>query len=121
MLGKDDFYLNSPPQHINYFTPRTLSRLLVSGGFQIEILESAGGLKWENLIGRPIISEIADAYRAPNERIFPSDRSPRTGATFIRKALGKLSRDLLYKRAKLGMNLVTVSRPARVQNRPPYE
>ena len=32
ILGKDDFMLNEPPQHINYFTPGTMIKMLQNGG-----------------------------------------------------------------------------------------
>ena len=62
IFRRDDFYLNSPPQHINYFTPRPFASMLVSAGFDVQRVWTEGGLKWENLIGRPIKSEIAEAY-----------------------------------------------------------
>lgn len=112
MLGRDDFFLNSPPQHINFFTPRTLELLLKSGGFHIEFLSTEGGLKWENLIGRPIASDIADAYRA---RTADNRSVPRTyrwsAAASLKSVLRPLVAGLFYRSAKVGINLVAISRP----------
>ena len=64
LLGRDDFASNTPPQHLNYFTPRTLRALLRSGGLRTVRVGTGGGLKWENLLGRPVRSDILDAHAA---------------------------------------------------------
>lgn len=64
LLGVDDFMLNAPPQHVAFYTPRTLRKLLAAGGFVVERVFSSSGLKWENLLGKPIRSDIASAHDA---------------------------------------------------------
>lgn len=114
LLGRDDFMLNTPPQHINYFTPRTLRHLLQSAGLQQVQLSSAGGLKWENLLGRPITSEIASAYGLVDSRSQKAGGSA-TGLQRLGTAarlLVKLTlvEPLLYSGIRVGMNLIAVGR-----------
>lgn len=117
LVGRDDFRLNMPPQHLNYFTPRTLMRLLKTGGFVDVATRSNGGLKWENLVGRRITSDIQDAYdqKAAARRGEAVARALRPQEP---SALGRLKvvvRDavvdpVLYRHFKLGMNLIAVGR-----------
>lgn len=112
MFGRDDFYLNAPPQHINYFVPRTFRRLLEDGGFRVEKLETEGGLKWENLIGRPIISEIADAYRQGGNAGEPIPaRQEKVANAPARSWPSRVVRRLMYQRLKVGINLVAICSP----------
>lgn len=112
MLNKDDFYLNDPPQHINYFTPKTLKSLLEYAGFEIKLLTTEGGLKWENLIGRPIISDIADAYRCdsvegPNS--MPIIQQPYSSSS-LKRVLRPIIKLVFYDWLKVGINLLVISR-----------
>jgi 2-polyprenyl-3-methyl-5-hydroxy-6-metoxy-1,4-benzoquinol methylase len=106
VLGRDDFELNTPPEHVTYFTPRTLARLLSVGGFDVLRTASYGGLKWENLLGRPIRSEIAEAVRPNTSVKFPltsddrAERQPR-----VPSIAGNVARAFFYKRLKVGMTL----------------
>ena len=121
MLGRDDFMLNEPPQHINYFTPGTLKKLLQGAGLKSIKIGYDGGLKWENLIGRPISSDIADAYGLTNEagsvRVAqkPSVLS-RVKSTAISITKSAIVNPVLYERAKVGINLTSMSikPPARI-------
>ncbi len=110
--NKDDFMLNEPPQHINYFTPKTLRKLLVDSGMRSITLSSSGGMKWENLFGRPITSEIAEAYglvdgdgEAPKGPSFVS-KLKTTAKTVVRSTVVN---PLLYRGMKIGMNLESIS------------
>lgn len=111
MLNKDDFYLNTPPQHINYFTPKTLKLLLERSGFKINLLTTEGGLKWENLIGRPIISDIADAYRDNNSsnKLQKKSAVHQSPLLFIKGIFFPLLKRILYDWAKVGINLVAIT------------
>jgi len=113
MFGKDDFMLNEPPQHINYFTPATLKKLLVDGGMDSVRMTSCGGLKWENLLGRPIISDVAAAYGLVEDRSGkasgPSFLS-RCQSTAKNMAKSTVVEPLLYNGMKVGMNLLAYSR-----------
>jgi SAM-dependent methyltransferase len=128
-LGRDDFMLNEPPQHLNYYTPATLGRLLRSGGFDVVRVGSGGGLKWENLLRRPINSDIAKAYglvpggqsspEAPgsaNGAAAPPGPAPAAPpppgwkAAVKRVAVQGLVKPLLYDRLKLGMVLYAAAR-----------
>jgi len=112
VLNRDDFFLNSPPQHINFFTPKTLSRLLNEGGFQIDLLNSEGGLKWENVFGLPIRSDIADAYRTSTEHVDDNRQHRQKLGTRLFGIVKPVFATILYDHAKVGMNLVAISRPA---------
>jgi SAM-dependent methyltransferase len=105
VLGRDDFELNTPPEHVSYFTPRTLSTLLSNAGFSVVRTAAYGGVKWENLLGRPIKSEIAEAVRAG----IPAAPEVAGNVTFRpvpRPSLaGKLVRRALYQWLQIGMTL----------------
>lgn len=113
-LNKDDFMLNEPPQHVNYFTPDTLKKLLVEGGLEDIRLHTQGGIKYENLLGRPIKSEIAAAYGLVEDE--KPDGVPRTTTKQSIKATvkeilkDKVINPLFYNRMKVGVNLVSISR-----------
>ena len=120
MLGKDDFMLNEPPQHINYFTPSTIRRMLRDGGMASVKLTSGGGLKWENLFGRPLCSDITEAYGLVASRSHDgaSDRpslSARLKTTAKEIAKSAVINPMLYQRMKVGNNLTAyaVTPPAR--------
>lgn len=113
LTGKDDFMLNEPPQHINYFTPKTLKKLLVDGGMTKIHLSSGGGLKWENLLGRPIISDVAAAYGMVEVEAGNLKKPAFTSRckTVMKKwTRSALVEPLLYDGIKLGMNLLSWSR-----------
>lgn len=120
MLGRDDFMLNEPPQHINYFTPATLKKMLRDAGLQSIKIGSGGGLKWENLLGRPISSDIADAYgltgnSAPATRAQTPSLLSRVKSTAISVAKSVVVNPVLYGQAKVGINLTShsIKPPAR--------
>ena len=113
MFDKDDFMLNEPPQHINYFTPATMRRLLRDGGLSSVRLSSSGGIKWENLLGRPISSDIASAYGLIDDQ--SSDAAHRSSfvsrcrTTAKRIAKATVINPVLYEGMKVGMNLAAFS------------
>jgi 2-polyprenyl-3-methyl-5-hydroxy-6-metoxy-1,4-benzoquinol methylase len=116
VLGKDDFLLNTPPQHINYFTAHTLSFLLKSAGFQDVRLSSSGGLKLENVFGRSTQSDIADAYRFSEKKgedgpalgEAPLDRG---GKHRLKQVVVSLFvKPVFYRWLKVGMTLAALAR-----------
>lgn len=113
-LNKDDFMLNEPPQHVNYFAPATLMKLLVEGGLDDIKLWSQGGIKYENLLGRPIKSDIAAAYGLVEDE--KQGGAPKAEAKKSFKATtkeilkDKIVNPLFYNRMKVGVNLVSLSR-----------
>ncbi len=115
VCGRDDFELNTPPQHLNYFTPRTLTRLLKACGFEVLDVDTSGGLKWENLIGRRIDSPVAKAYREHDAAV-AAGKTPTYTATAsapsrgVKRWVMPLVRSVLYRRAKVGMTLAVVAR-----------
>jgi len=121
-LGKDDFVLNTPPQHVNYFTPGTLADLLRSAQYESVQITSSGGLKWENLLGRSITSEIVDAYKPANETpatAIPTPVSPLArGKRILKKAIhATIVKPMFYKGLKVGMTLEALARrPGDSQN-----
>lgn len=125
LLRRDDFVLNTPPQHVNYFTPKTLRRLLEQCDFAQVQTGSYGGLKWENILGRPYRGDIVESYEMiaehrksrradtgdmPKQR--PKSESAR-GASFFSRAK-RLARPVvkkvLYDWAKVGLALSAVCR-----------
>lgn len=114
MLGRDDFMLNEPPQHINYFTPTTLRKMLQDAGLQSIKIGSGGGLKWENLLGRPISSDIADAYGLTGEASLAQNAAKpsllsRVKSTAFGLAKSIVVNPVLYGQAKVGINLTSFS------------
>jgi 2-polyprenyl-3-methyl-5-hydroxy-6-metoxy-1,4-benzoquinol methylase len=111
VLGRDDFMLNEPPQHVNYFSPATLRDMLTRNGFDVTKVASGGGLKWENVIGRPIRSDIASAYGLVSG---PSGGARARGPSMVRRLksvlVSKVVKPLLYERLRVGMVLFAVSR-----------
>ncbi len=113
-LNKDDFMLNEPPQHVNFFTPTTLRKLLADGGLVDIKLHSQGGIKYENLLGRPIKSDIAAAYGLVEDE--KKDGAPGIARNKSFKAIAKeivkdkVVNPLFYNRMKVGVNLVSISR-----------
>ena len=106
LLGRDDFELNDPPQHINYFTPASLRTLVERTGFQVLQTSTYGGVKWENLIGRPIRSEIADAYRAGGPEAAgrkKSSYSVPVQVSDVKRLVFPAVKTVLYEWAKVGM------------------
>jgi SAM-dependent methyltransferase len=106
VLGRDDFELNTPPQHLNYFAPGTLRRFLEKAGLSVMHLAANDGLKWENLLNRPISSEIALAYASHEKQRSQAPQAPLPGWKPVRRMLD----GLLYDGLKLGMNLYSYSR-----------
>lgn len=112
VLGRDDFELNTPPEHVVYYTPHTLAALLARAGLTVLGTASYGGLKWENLLGRPISSEIAEFARTQQSGGDPSLLPVRTPPT--PGVLGRLARRVFYRRLQVGMTLEAfASKPAR--------
>jgi len=106
VLGRDDFELNTPPQHVNYFTPRTLRTLCETVGFRVLRTRTFGGLKWENLLGRPIVSEIANAYRTsagPQEG--PPPKLQSVNASRVKRLAFPLVDLVFYRIAQVGMGV----------------
>jgi SAM-dependent methyltransferase len=117
ILGKDDFMLNEPPQHVNYFTPRSLRTLLDSSGFRSALITTEGGLKWENLLGRPTKGDLADVVRRRSTgSCSESNAHSRSGVgggikTAIKSvALACFVKPILYRYLKVGMLLVGLAR-----------
>ncbi len=116
MLNRDDFMLNEPPQHVNFFRPRQLSLLLRSCGFVGARVFTGGGLKWENLIGAPIRSDRAAAYGLSGRKDEAKNGDPsvvnRTGWSRSFKKLVSRSfvQPILYDRLRVGMTLAATAR-----------
>jgi 2-polyprenyl-3-methyl-5-hydroxy-6-metoxy-1,4-benzoquinol methylase len=116
LLGKDDFASNRPPQHLNYFAPATLARLLRAGGLTVEAVGSGGGLKWENLLSRPITSDVLGAHAAAREGkpvpAEPMNAPPPPGILARAKRFvgRRIARPILYGGFKWGMRLDAIGR-----------
>ena len=106
VLGRDDFEHNTPPQHLNYFTPRSLAKLGASAGLRVLRVSSYGGLKWENLLGRRTRSSITAAYDHGAAAAAPA-------ATAKQPLLKRITRPatdlLLYRGAKVGIALEIIA------------
>jgi 2-polyprenyl-3-methyl-5-hydroxy-6-metoxy-1,4-benzoquinol methylase len=111
VLGRDDFELNKPPEHVAYFTPRTLARMVSTAGFSVIRTSSYGGLKWENLLGWPIRSEIAEAARASGATAAAPGRHPHPNPMRREPSMaGRIARTFFYKRLQVGMTLEIFAR-----------
>ncbi len=113
LLGCDDFELNFPMAHVNYFTPATLAKLLTGCGFEVLRTTTSGGLKWENLLGLRTISEEARAHRG--EPVGPQgDPGSSAGAParppLLKRIAFPLVKKLCYEWAKVGMSLEIFAR-----------
>ena len=116
VCGVDDFELNMPPQHINYFSAESLYKLVSSSQFMDIDMRTSGGLKWENFLGRSIRSDIAAAYR-PGEATGSEGNGStsafhqqRTAARFKDVIRASIVKPILYDRLKLGMMLSLTGR-----------
>jgi SAM-dependent methyltransferase len=107
MADVDDFVLDMPMAHVNYFSPRTLGRLV-----GVLRLSTYGGLKWENLLGRPIRSEVVDAFKPRAEA--PAACQPTAAEParrpFLARTVMALVKALAYRWAKLGLTLELFAR-----------
>ena len=116
VLGRDDFELNTPMGHLNYFTPGSLARMVREAGFEVVRTSTCGGLKWENLLGRPISSDRTRALAAPASD--PEAGAGARSADSTRRPLWKRLADpvvnaTFYRWAQVGMTLeIFARRPA---------
>jgi SAM-dependent methyltransferase len=111
LLGRDDFELNWPMDHVNYFTPRSLRRLVTSCGFRVLRTSTFGGLKWENIIGRPTDSAESRARRGELPQVPAATwrvEAPRP--SLAKRVFKPVVKKLLYQWAKVGMNLEIYAR-----------
>ena len=110
MLGRDDFVLNAPMAHVNYFTPATLTELCRRANFRVLATSSFGGLKWENLIGRPYLSEEVRSSRGcpPADNATPAAAASDGAA--ITGGWKRSLRPLCYRWLKLGITLEVFAR-----------
>lgn len=116
-LGRDDFVSNKPPQHLNYFRPRVLRRLLLETGWAPERVFTRGGLKLNTLLGgtrneTPLdIRERSPARSEParetGKAVNPASASRRT---LLKRVAHPLVDALLYRWAKVGMSLLAIAR-----------
>jgi SAM-dependent methyltransferase len=117
VLGRDDFELNYPMAHLNYFTPGSLARMVRAAGFEVVRTSTYGGLKWENLLGRPIASDRTRALAAAAADPAPPPEA-RPEAAVVRRPLWKrlaypVVDATLYRWAQVGMSLeIFARRPA---------
>ncbi len=107
MFHMDDFVLDMPMAHVNYFTPRSLGRLAEECGFRVLRVTTYGGLKWENLLGRSITSEVVDAVNAPTQAPPPTSVRRRS---LPARLLAPLVKTVAYRWAKLGLTLELFAR-----------
>jgi hypothetical protein len=78
---------------------------------------TGGGVKWENLLGRSIHSDIAESYRRQHQGD-PAGRAPRAARPGVVRRLGGWLKRLvapvvslvLYDTARVGMNLEVFAR-----------
>jgi SAM-dependent methyltransferase len=109
LLNADDFMLNAPPQHVAFYTPRTLRKLLTAGGLKVDRVFSSSGLKWENLLGKPVRSDIASAHTDA-----PAPPKPQRASGLMGKVKGAvrglLIDPLFYRMWKVGMLLEAEAR-----------
>ena len=118
LLNRDDFLFNEPPQHLNYFTPSTLRRLLQVAPLRDVTITTGGGLKWEKIVGRAVTSDIKAVYdRAnPQQQGHPECKGTESasviGAIKRLRPLQRSSGQSCTDRLKLGMALAATARRA---------
>jgi SAM-dependent methyltransferase len=110
LLGKDDFEHNTPPQHLNYFTPRSFTQLLKSAGLNVRLASTYGGLKWENLVGCRTKSTITAAYDAPLDSAPAREPRPAARESFLKRLIRPPVDLLFYGWAKVGIALEAVAK-----------
>lgn len=113
LLNRDDFQFNNPPGHVNYFTPRTLRNTLERAGFNVSMVATEGGLKWENLIGLQKKAPVANAHGTGNRPAQPTAKPAQPAApeaSLGKQLLRPMVSSLLYRWAKVGMNLYAMAR-----------
>jgi 2-polyprenyl-3-methyl-5-hydroxy-6-metoxy-1,4-benzoquinol methylase len=110
MLGRDDFVLNAPMAHVNYFTPATLAALCRRANFKVLTTSSFGGLKWENLLGRPYLSDEVRSSRGcpPADDATPAAAGSNGSAATA--GWKRPLRPLCYRWLKLGITLEVFAR-----------
>jgi 2-polyprenyl-3-methyl-5-hydroxy-6-metoxy-1,4-benzoquinol methylase len=108
VLGRDDFEHNTPPQHLNYFTPASLAKLARDAGLRVLRVSSYGGLKWENLLGRRTRSSITAAYEH-NSSAGESVAAPAARPPLLKRLARPAADLLLYRGAKVGIALEVIA------------
>jgi SAM-dependent methyltransferase len=117
LLGRDDFELNWPMDHVNYFTARTLRHLLQSCGFRVLWTSTFGGVKWENILGRSTQSAEACAWRGEVAAGGPAPftangAGPAPRPPLIKRLLLPLVRKVFYQWAQVAINLEVLAQKA---------
>jgi SAM-dependent methyltransferase len=115
-LGVDDFELNRPPGHLNYFTPNSVKRLLEKAGFTGVSTWTGGGIKYENLWGRRTDRGEWGRMRAEIDHIpVPDNVSSSAPATappghrpLWRAVVSPVVDLLIYRVLKAGMGLMVI-------------
>jgi hypothetical protein len=104
--------MNMPPEHVNFFTPGSLRRLLRAGGFGGVRTRTGGGLKWENLLGRRIVRDVAIECDGADTPVAAGAAGRRPGFRAVIKQAVKTTvvRPLFYDGLKVGMLLVGLAR-----------
>jgi SAM-dependent methyltransferase len=116
LMGCDDFELNFPMAHLNYFTPSTLADLLRRCGFRVVRTVSSGGLKWENLVGRRTMSEEARAHRGEptSKDVHGTPAPPGSGGSrpspLLKRMVLPFVKLFFYRWAQVGMSLEVMTR-----------
>jgi SAM-dependent methyltransferase len=114
LFNVDDFVLDQPMGHLNYFTPTSLRHLVEAVGFRVVRTSTFGGLKWENLLGLPTGGEVVEANRHP-----PADANGTVAAdtaltprrpAFLKRLVQPLVKQLAYKWAQVGLTLELFAR-----------
>jgi SAM-dependent methyltransferase len=113
LAGRDDWYMNYPPQHLNYFTPATLRRCLVRAGFSVEELVTEGGLKLELLVGgggrTPVTQSSGPVVGEREEKTRPA-ADPVGGRAMIKRLMMPAVKLVFYEGLKVGVNIVVFAR-----------
>lgn len=112
LLGRDQFEMNKPMGHLNYFTPRTLRALLEASKFHVIRTSTYGGVKWENILGRRIKSDQLSAYELSNVEASDDTTSTTCGVrsdSRLQQIVSKFARRLVYRWAQVGMSLEAIA------------
>ena len=120
LLNRDDWYMNHPPQHINYFTPATITGMLGRAGFSVRDLYTEGGLKLEVLLRGAGPGKAAQSQTRPQPEARPQAAASPSGAAAGPARPSRLKalampfvKRVLYDGVKVGVNIcVFAAKPA---------
>lgn len=116
LLGRDDWYMNHPPQHVNYFTSSTMTKLFERAGFFVEELYTEGGLKLEVLfksLNQDRRDDESKSQRPEGEKTSEGSSLELARPSIHKRLAMPVVKHLFYDTLKVGVNIVAFARKGR--------